>query len=204
MRPFKQHRGTVVALMNDNIDTDQIIPKQFLKRIERTGFGRFLFDEWRYLPGHQPNPAFPLNAKDRQGASILISGDNFGCGSSREHAPWALTDYGFDCIIAGSFADIFFSNCTKNRLLPIVLPLEQRQQLAALAGDVVVTINLVNQVIEADGDVYPFEINQKVKEKLVEGLDDITLTLTHEDVIRAYEQRVDERGTTNDDSYARN
>lgn len=193
MKPFKIHEGTTAALMNDNIDTDQIIPKQFLKRIERTGFGRFLFDEWRFLPGHQPNPDFPLNAADRQGASILISGENFGCGSSREHAPWALTDYGFDCIIAGSFADIFFSNCTKNRLLPIVLPLNEREELAALPGTAKVIIDLEQQIVTAKNKQYPFEINQKVKEKLVGGLDDITLTLTHEDVIQAYEQKHDVR-----------
>lgn len=147
MEEIKVHIGKTVALMNDNIDTDQIIPKSFLKRIERTGFGEFLFDSWRYLPNRKPNPDFPLNALDRQEATILITGENFGCGSSREHAAWALLDYRFRVIIAGSYSDIFYMNCTKNGVLPIVLPREAREKLAKIAAEENVTIDLPNQQV---------------------------------------------------------
>ena len=129
MEPFRIHKGTAAVLMNDNIDTDQIIPKQYLKRIERTGFGKFLFDEWRYDNNRQENLISRLMHK-KERASILITGDNFGCGSSREHAPWALADYGFRVIIAGGFADIFYMNCMKNGMLPIVMDKDMREQLA--------------------------------------------------------------------------
>ena len=134
MEPIKVHNGKTVALMNNNIDTDQIIPKVFLKRIEKTGFGAFVFDEWRFLKNGDPNPEFPLNDADRQEATILVTGDNFGCGSSREHAAWALKDYRFRVIIAGSYSDIFYMNSLKNGLLLIELPQEQRDALAQVAG----------------------------------------------------------------------
>ncbi|MFX3625256.1 MAG: 3-isopropylmalate dehydratase small subunit [Ectobacillus sp.] len=188
MRPFHTHKGTVVALMNDNIDTDQIIPKQYLKRIERTGFGQFLFDEWRYLPDRTDNPEFPLNARKK--ATILVTGDNFGCGSSREHAPWALEDYGFRVIIAGSFADIFYMNCTKNGMLPIVLEASARQKLASLNADEQITVDLEKQKIVTPYDTFAFSIEPVWKEKLLKGLDDIAVTLQYEKQISLYEQRM--------------
>ncbi|MHC5215986.1 3-isopropylmalate dehydratase small subunit [Enterococcus sp. LJL128] len=189
MEAFTQHTGTTVPLMNDNIDTDQIIPKSFLKRIEKTGFGEFLFDEWRYLPDRTPNPEFILNEPQYQGATILISGDNFGSGSSREHAAWALDDYGFRAVIAGSFSDIFYMNATKNGLLPIVLPLEARKKLAVLPADQTITIDLPKQQVLADGEAYNFDIDATWKHKLVNGLDDIAITLAYEKEIGEYESR---------------
>ncbi|ENL9872877.1 3-isopropylmalate dehydratase small subunit [Listeria monocytogenes] len=191
MEEIKVHIGKTVALMNDNIDTDQIIPKSFLKRIERTGFGEFLFDSWRYLPNRKPNPDFPLNALDRQGATILITGENFGCGSSREHAAWALLDYRFRVIIAGSYSDIFYMNCTKNGVLPIVLPREAREKLAKIAAEENVTIDLPNQQVISSVGTYPFEIDATWKNKFINGLDDIAITFEHIDAIKAYEQKVD-------------
>ncbi|MBC2191902.1 3-isopropylmalate dehydratase small subunit [Listeria sp. FSL L7-0229] len=191
MEEIKVHIGKTVALMNDNIDTDQIIPKSFLKRIERTGFGEFLFDSWRYLPNRKPNPDFPLNAPDRQEATILITGDNFGCGSSREHAAWALLDYRFRVIIAGSYSDIFYMNCTKNGVLPIVLPKEAREKLAQIAAEENVTIDLPNQQVISSVGTYPFEIDATWKNKFINGLDDIAITFEHIDAIKAYEQKVD-------------
>src|SRR5882762_1948345 len=135
MNPFRNHTGLVVPLDRPNVDTDQIIPKQFLKRVERTGFGEFLFYDWRFLPDGQPDPSFPLNETRYRGASIPIAGKNFGCGSSREHAPWALADYGFRAIIAPSFADIFANNCMKNGLLPIVLTESEVEELARRARE---------------------------------------------------------------------
>lgn len=189
MQAFTQHTGTTVPLMNDNIDTDQIIPKSFLKRIEKTGFGEFLFDEWRYLPDRSLNPDFILNEPQYQGAEFLISGDNFGSGSSREHAAWALADYGFRAVIAGSFSDIFYMNATKNGLLPIVLPLEARQKLAALPADQAITVDLPNQQVIANGETYEFEIDGTWKHKLVNGLDDIAITLEYADAIGEYEDK---------------
>lgn len=189
MEAFTQRTGTTVPLMNDNIDTDQIIPKSFLKRIEKTGFGEFLFDEWRYLPDRSLNPDFILNEPQYQGAEFLISGDNFGSGSSREHAAWALTDYGFRAVIAGSFSDIFYMNATKNGLLPIVLPLEARQQLAALPAEQEITVDLPNQQVIANGESYGFEIDGTWKHKLVNGLDDIAITLEYEREIGEYEMQ---------------
>src|ERR1051325_181002 len=133
MNPFKIHTGLVAVLNRPNVDTDQIIPKQFLKRVERTGFGEFLFYDWRFLSDGRPNPSFPLNESRCRGASILIAGKNFGCGSSREHAPWALADYGFRAIIAPSFADIFANNCLKNGLLPVVLNENHTNELISRA-----------------------------------------------------------------------
>ncbi|HEK9100362.1 3-isopropylmalate dehydratase small subunit [Bacillus pfraonensis] len=190
MEPFRIHKGTVAVLMNDNIDTDQIIPKQYLKRIERTGFGKFLFDEWRYEDDRQENPDFPLNAPERKGASILITGENFGCGSSREHAPWALADYGFRVIIAGGFADIFYMNCTKNGMLPIVMEKEMREKLAAVDPRDVIEVDLENEVIITSRHRFHFTIETMWKEKLLSGLDEIGITLQYERKIQEYEQKI--------------
>lgn len=187
MEAFKIHTGYSVPLMNDNIDTDQIIPKVFLKRIEKSGFGEFLFDEWRYQPDRSPNPDFPLNFPEYQQATILVTGDNFGCGSSREHAAWALMDYRFKAIIAGGYSDIFYMNALKNGLLPIVLPEDQRKELAKLSATDQLTIDLPNQLIITPQGEYTFEIDSTWKNKLVEGLDDIDVTLAHEEAIKAYE-----------------
>jgi 3-isopropylmalate/(R)-2-methylmalate dehydratase small subunit len=200
MEAFRIHRGLVAPLAPDNVDTDAIIPKQFLKSIKRTGFGENLFDAWRYLdhgePGmdpstRRPNPDFVLNQPRYRGASILVSGQNFGCGSSREHAPWALQQFGFRALIAPSYADIFFNNCFKNGLLPIVLP---ENRVAALFDDVAafpgykLTIDLERQVVQTpSGDAIGFEIEPFRKECLLGGFDDIGLTLRHADKIRAFE-----------------
>jgi 3-isopropylmalate/(R)-2-methylmalate dehydratase small subunit len=200
MQAFTVHKGLVAPLDRENVDTDAIIPKQFLKSIKRSGFGSNLFDEWRYLdrgePGQdpaarKPNPDFVLNQPRFQGASILLARKNFGCGSSREHAPWALDQYGFRAIIAPSYADIFFSNCFKNGLLPIVLPEVQVSMLfdevAAFSG-YQLTVDLDRQlVIKPDCTVLPFEITPFRKYCLLGGYDDIGLTLRHADKIRAFE-----------------
>lgn len=191
MEPIKVHNGKTVALMNNNIDTDQIIPKVFLKRIEKTGFGAFVFDEWRFLKNGDPNPEFPLNDADRQEATILITGDNFGCGSSREHAAWALKDYRFRVIIAGSYSDIFYMNSLKNGLLLIELPQEQRDALAQLAADETIQIDLPNQVVRTNTAEYPFAIDPTWKHKLENGIDDITETMVFADQIDAYEAKWD-------------
>jgi len=200
MRAFTVHQGLVAPMDRENVDTDAIIPKQFLKSIARTGFGPNLFDEWRYLdkgePGQdpasrRPNPDFVLNQPRYQGASILLARRNFGCGSSREHAPWALEQYGFRALIAPSYADIFFNNCFKNGVLPIVLPAPQVQQLfdevAAFPG-LQLTVDLPRQVIvKADGSELPFDVQPFRKYCMVGGFDDIGLTLRHADKIRAFE-----------------
>ncbi|MGP6138860.1 MULTISPECIES: 3-isopropylmalate dehydratase small subunit [unclassified Jeotgalibaca] len=191
MEPIKVHNGKTVALMNDNIDTDQIIPKVFLKRIEKTGFGAFVFDEWRFLKNGKPNPEFPLNDGDRQEATILITGDNFGCGSSREHAAWALKDYRFRVIIAGSYSDIFYMNALKNGLLPIELAQDVRDVLAQLPGDAVIQVDLPNQVVKTDSNEFPFKIDPTWKHKLINGIDDITETMTYQEAISAYEAQWD-------------
>ncbi|MFC0232462.1 3-isopropylmalate dehydratase small subunit [Vagococcus entomophilus] len=190
MEAFTQHTGKSVPLMNNNIDTDQIIPKTFLKRIEKTGFGQFLFDEWRFLPDRTPNPEFILNSPEYKGATILISGDNFGSGSSREHAAWALADYGFKAIIAGSFSDIFYMNATKNGLLPIVLKKPERTVLAHLRTDEEITIDLPNQTVKTSRATYSFEMDETWKHKLVNGLDDIAISLSHAEEIAAYEANI--------------
>jgi len=191
MQPFTKHTGLVAPLDRANVDTDQIIPKQFLKRIERTGFGEFLFYDWRYLPDGQPNPSFVLNEPRYQGASILVAGKNFGCGSSREHAPWALGEFGFRVIIAPSFADIFANNCFKNGMLPIALTTEQVQEImsrAQLREGYELTVDLERQTIEdSEGLSILFVVGEFQRYCLLEGLDDIGLTLRHEDAIRAYE-----------------
>jgi 3-isopropylmalate/(R)-2-methylmalate dehydratase small subunit len=194
MEAFKTLTGIVAPLDRVNVDTDQIIPKQFLKRIERTGFEDFLFYDWRYLPDGKPNPEFVLNQERYRGATILITRNNFGCGSSREHAPWALKDYGFRVIIAPSFADIFFNNCFKNGILPIVLPESTVEELfkKVLGNEGYrLTVDLESQILADDkGLNISFEIDPFKKRCLLEGLDDIALTLKHEDKISAYEERI--------------
>ena len=193
MKPFRQHTGLVAPLDRANVDTDQIIPKQFLKRIERTGFGQFLFYDWRYLPDGQLDPSFVLNEPRYQGASILVTDKNFGCGSSREHAPWALGEFGFRVIIAPSFADIFANNCFKNGMLPITLTAEQVQQIMRRAQQndgYTLTVDLERQTLtDSDGLSILFVVGDFQRYCLLEGLDDIGLTLRHEDAIRAYEHQ---------------
>ena len=185
MKAFRQHTGLVAPLDRANVDTDQIIPKQFLKRIERTGFGEFLFYDWRYLPDGTANRSFVLNQPQYQGASILVADKNFGCGSSREHAPWALAEFGFRVIIAPSFADIFANNCFKNGMLPIALPEEQVRELMQRRQ---LTVDLETQTItDENGRSVSFEVGSFQKYCLLEGLDDIGLTLRHEDAIKRYE-----------------
>jgi len=191
MQAFTHHRGLVVAMDRAHVDTDQVIPKQFLKRIERSGFGQFLFFDWRFLPDGSVNPDFELNRPGSEGASILLARDNFGCGSSREHAVWALADYGIRCVIAPSFADIFFNNCFKNGLLPVVLEEALIDQLfaSAASGDYQLTVDLeACQVRDDDGLERGFSIDPFRRQCLIEGLDDIALTLQHEDRIGAFEQ----------------
>lgn len=194
MEPFTTLSGIAAPLDRLNVDTDQIIPKQFLKRIERTGYGDFLFFDWRYLEDGSPNPDFTLNAPELKGASILVTGANFGCGSSREHAPWALHDYGFRCIIAPSFADIFYSNCFKNGILPIRLPEAAVQELIRRAhaqAPYRLAVDLEKQQISDEhGLKMPFDVDPFRRHCLLNGLDDIGLTLQHENQIRTYEQRL--------------
>ncbi|MCK9514551.1 MAG: 3-isopropylmalate dehydratase small subunit [Ottowia sp.] len=202
MKKFTVHHGIVAPLDRENVDTDAIIPKQFLKSIKRTGFGPNLFDEWRYLdhgePGmdpatRQPNPDFVLNQPRYKDASILLTRENFGCGSSREHAPWALQQYGFHALIGPSFADIFFNNCFKNGLLPIVLPeavVDELFDAVARTEGYALTIDLAQQCItRPDGSELRFEVEAFRKHCLLGGLDDIGLTLQHSDAIRAFEAR---------------
>jgi 3-isopropylmalate/(R)-2-methylmalate dehydratase small subunit len=191
MNPFRVHTGKVIPLNRPNVDTDQIIPKQFLKRIERTGFDTCLFNDWRYLPDGSPNPEFVLNFPRYQGASILVAGKNFGCGSSREHAPWSLAEYGFRVILAPSFADIFRNNSLKNGLLTVILPDETIERLMKKAEEMEgysLTVDLEREVISDDeGFSTPFQIEPFRRTCLLEGLDDIGLTLRHADAIAAFE-----------------
>ena len=193
MKPFRTHTGLVVPLDRANVDTDQIIPKQFLKRVERSGFGQFLFYDWRFLPNDQPNPGFPLNDPRYRAASILIAGKNFGCGSSREHAPWALADYGFRVVIAPSFADIFANNCLKNGLPPVTLTNAEVAELmrrSPEAENYEVTVDLENRVVtDANGFRATFQVGDFQRYCLLEGLDDIGLTLKYEAEITSYENR---------------
>ncbi|MDM7535036.1 3-isopropylmalate dehydratase small subunit [Lactococcus lactis] len=189
MEKFTIYKGTSVPVMNDNIDTDQIIPKQFLKAIDKKGFGKNLFYEWRYLKDYDENPDFILNAPKYKKASLLISGDNFGSGSSREHAAWALSDYGFRAIIAGSYSDIFYNNALKNGLLPIKQPREVLNQLIKLSSQEEITIDLPHQLIITSLGDFHFEIDPIWKDKLINGLDDIGITLQYEEAISAYEQK---------------
>lgn len=193
MQSFTVHSGVVATLDRANVDTDQIIPKQFLKRIERTGFGQFLFYDWRFLDdGTTPHPEFELNQPHVEDASILVTRKNFGSGSSREHAVWALEDYGFRAVIAPSFADIFFNNCFKNGVLPIVLHEDHIDEIFAMADakkGYKLTVDLHNQIVH-DGDNLKrkFEIDPGRRHNLLHGLDDIAETLQHEDKIEAYEK----------------
>ncbi len=193
MNPFRSHTGLVAPLDRPNVDTDQIIPKQFLKRVERTGFGEFLFYDWRFLLDGQPDLSFPLNESRYRGASILVAGKNFGCGSSREHAPWALGDYGFRAIIAPSFADIFANNCLKNGLLPVVLTEDECCELARRAREIKnyqLNVDLERKLVsDARGFSATFQIGDFQRHCLLEGLDDIGLTLKYDKEIAAYEQR---------------
>jgi 3-isopropylmalate/(R)-2-methylmalate dehydratase small subunit len=192
MQPFLRHTGLVLPLDRVNVDTDQMVPKQFLKLQNKQGFGRFLFSDWRYLPGEKPNPAFILNWPRYKRASVMLARANFGCGSSREHAPWAVADYGFRVLIAPSYADIFYNNCLKNGILPVTLPEAQIDELfkrAETQEGYFVTVDLPSQTIsDASGLNYKFEIDPYRKHVLLEGLDDIGLTLKHEAGITAFEQ----------------
>ena len=192
MEPFSRLKGTVAPLPRVNVDTDQIIPKQFLKRIERTGFGEFAFFDWRYLADGTPDPDFELNRPGYEGASILVTGRNFGCGSSREHAPWALREYGIRVIIASSYADIFYNNCIQNGMLPIVLPEDQVQEIMQRAlkkPGYTLTVNLENMTLyDSQGLEDHFEIDPFVRERLLRGQDDIGLTLEHEGEITSFEK----------------
>jgi 3-isopropylmalate/(R)-2-methylmalate dehydratase small subunit len=192
MKPFTVHTGIVATMDRANVDTDQIIPKQFLKRIERTGFGQYLFFDWRFLEdGKTPNPEFELNRPELSEASILVARKNFGSGSSREHAVWALDDYGFRCVIAPSFADIFFNNSFKNGFLPITLSeadIDELFERAAAQPRYQLTVDLEKQQIsDSQGFVRSFEVDPSRRHRLLHGLDDIAQTLLHEDKISQFE-----------------
>lgn len=192
MEAFKQHTGLVGPVDRVNVDTDAIIPKQFLKRIERSGFGQFLFFEWRFDQAGNVIPSFPLNQPRYQGASVLISRANFGCGSSREHAPWAIQDFGFKVVIAPSYADIFYNNCFKNGILPIKLSEEQVEELfqrTAANEGYKLTVDLESKTItDEQGLAISFDLDEHRRQFLLQGLDDIGLTLQHADKIAAYEE----------------
>lgn len=197
MEEFRQHKGLVTIVDRVNVDTDAIIPKQFLKRIERSGFGQFLFYEWRFDKDGNEIADFPLNQPRYKGASILASRANFGCGSSREHAPWALQDFGFKVIIAPSFADIFYNNCFKNGILPIKLSEEQVEHIFqnTIANEgYELSVDLENKVLTDGADLnISFDLEEHYRQFLLQGLDDIALTLQHEDKIAAYEAQHAER-----------
>lgn len=193
MQPFIRHEGLVAPLDRVDVDTDAIIPKQFLKRIERTGFGQFLFFDWRFNPDGSENPEFVLNREPFRKASILLARANFGCGSSREHAPWALADFGFQVVIAPSFADIFFNNCFKNGMLPVRLKdaeIDELFQRANKPGGCRLTVDLEKQTV-SDGAGFSagFDVDPFRRKCLLEGLDDIGLTLKHDEAITAFESR---------------
>jgi 3-isopropylmalate/(R)-2-methylmalate dehydratase small subunit len=193
MHPFRVHTGKVAPLYRANVDTDQIIPKQFLKRIEKTGFGEFLFYDWRRTADGQPDPSFPLNQPRYVGASILVAGKNFGCGSSREHAVWALENAGFRAVVAPAFADIFANNCVQNGVLTVALSEDQASELARRAEqipDYRLTIDLEQKTVkDSQGFAANFSLDDFVRQRLLEGLDDIGLTLKHEAEIAGYERR---------------
>ena len=199
MKPFTSHAGRVAALRRDNVDTDQIIPKQFLKRIERSGFGVFLFHDWRYRSDGTLNPEFELNWPEARGASILLAGANFGCGSSREHAPWALADYGFKAIIAPSFADIFYANCCQNGLLPVVLTQAYVDELFRRCANIrryELVLDLETRMVhDTSGFHCGFEMDEYRREMLLRGLDEIGRTLLDEPRIAAFERRWGASGT---------
>lgn len=194
MEAYKKHTSIAALMDRSNVDTDQIIPKNFMKKVERTGFGIHLFHNWRFLEDNvTPNPDFELNKPAFQGAKILVAGENFGCGSSREHAPWAIADYGFNTIISTSFADIFFSNCFKNSILPIKV---SKDELAALMAEIAAnegvefTVDLAEQKVTTPGGLeISFDVDAFRKQSLLDGLDDIAWTLKHEDKISAFEEK---------------
>ena len=193
MHPFTKHTGVVAPMDRVNVDTDQMVPKQFLKFLTREGYGRVLFYDWRYLPGEAPNPEFALNKPRYRGASILLARANFGCGSSREHAPWAILDYGFRAIVAPSYADIFYNNCFKNGILPVTLPDDQVQELFKRTEQnegYKLMVDLEQQAVTDDNGLrYSFMIDPFRRQCLLKGLDDIGLTLEHEADIAAYEKK---------------
>ncbi len=202
MQAFTRLNGLVVPIDRPNVDTDAIIPKQFLKSIKRSGFGPYLFDEWRYLDkgeadqdcsGRPLNADFVLNQARYQGAQVLLARDNFGCGSSREHAPWALFDFGIHAVVAPSFADIFFNNCCKNGILPITLPAQTIDQLfneVAATEGYRLAIDLQQQTVTTPGgEILSFEFEDSVKKRLLQGMDDVSVTLSHANEIKAYEAR---------------
>ncbi len=200
MQPFVWHTGRVAPLQRANVDTDQVIPKQFLKRIERSGFGAFLFYDWRYRSDGSPDPEFELNQPDAAGATILLAGANFGCGSSREHAPWALADYGFRAVIAPSFADIFYANCCQNGLLPVALTDGEVNELfrrRATSSGYELTIDLEKQSVRDElGFRAGFHIDDYRRQMLLQGLDEIGRTLLQEPLIAVFERRRAEQTTS--------
>lgn len=185
MDAFKKIKTIITPLDQVNVDTDQIVPKQFLKLVQKSGFGKYLFYNWRYDSNENQNPDFILNDKKYENSKILVTGDNFGCGSSREHAVWALQDYGFSVIISTSFADIFYSNCFKNGVLPITLDEKTVEKLKDESGEI--EVDLENQTLYTPTEKIPFEIDTYKKKILLEGLDDIALTLKYEDKISKFE-----------------
>ena len=195
MSGFKQHTGLVVPLDTANIDTDAIIPKQFLQKVNRTGFGKHLFHDWRFLDdaGQQANPEFVMNAPRYQGASILLARENFGCGSSREHAPWALADYGIQVMIAPSFADIFYGNSINNQMIPVRLTdieVDEIFQFVEANDGAEITVALETMLVTANNKQYRFEIDEFRRHCLLNGLDNIGLTLQHADKISEYEAKI--------------
>lgn len=191
MKPINQVTSIVTPLNRTNVDTDQIISKEFLKRIERTGFGKYLFYHWRFDENGEEKKDFVLNDPRYKTSTILVAHDNFGCGSSREHAPWSISDYGFQVVIAPSFADIFYSNCMKNGLLPIRLKMAEVEQILAKSEDNTyqLDVNLENQtVVTEDGTTYTFDIDPYYKKMLLNGWDEISLTFQYEDAIQRYEE----------------
>ena len=195
MKQLIQHKGKAILLERSNIDTDQIIPKQFLKKIERTGYGIHLFHDWRFLDAEakEPNPTFELNQPSAKNVTVLIAGENFGCGSSREHAPWALSDYGFKIILAPSFADIFYNNAIKNGILPIVLDSDTYTKIIdwykETSPQSTINVSLPQQTLEYGKELYKFEIDAFPKKRLLEGLDDISITLKHMSSIEEFEKK---------------
>jgi len=187
MNKFKKIKSIVTPFDKVNVDTDQIVPKQFLKLIQKTGFGKFLFYNWRFDSDEKPNSSFILNDPKYKNSKILITQDNFGCGSSREHAVWALQDYGFSVIIAPSFADIFLSNCFKNGLLAIILNSKIVEKLLKIQTEI--EVDLENQIIKTDTEIIPFQIDEYKKKNLLNGLDEIALTLKYQDKILEYEKK---------------
>jgi 3-isopropylmalate/(R)-2-methylmalate dehydratase small subunit len=187
MDKFKKIKSIVTPFDKVNVDTDQIVPKQFLKLVQKTGFGKFLFYNWRFDSDEKPNSSFILNDPKYKNSKILITQDNFGCGSSREHAVWALQDYGFSVIIAPSFADIFFSNCFKNGLLAIILNSKIVEKLLKIQTEI--EVDLENQTIKTDTEIIPFQIDEYKKKNLLNGLDEIALTLKYQDKILEYEKK---------------